>query len=81
MLPPKLAQMMINLGRDEGIIPNKIYDPFCGLGTVLIEALNMGNTQVYGSDMSAKMCSCSEENIGMYDVSMDHIMGKDAKSI
>jgi tRNA G10 N-methylase Trm11 len=39
MMPPKLAQIMINLateGRKE-----IIYDPFCGLGTILIEAANM----------------------------------------
>ena len=81
MLPPKLAQMMINLSRETGILPTKIYDPCCGLGTVLIEAINMGITDVYGSDLSAKMCSCTEENIGRFDITIDHVIRKDAKEI
>jgi tRNA G10 N-methylase Trm11 len=36
MLPPKLSQMMINLSGGK-----TIYDPFVGLGTVLIESLYM----------------------------------------
>jgi tRNA G10 N-methylase Trm11 len=35
MLPPKLSQIMINLSGGD-----VIYDPFVGLGTVLIEAVN-----------------------------------------
>jgi len=42
MLPPKLAQMMINLS-----LGNTIYDPFVGLGTVLIESVHMGNNRVF----------------------------------
>lgn len=61
MLPPKLAQIMINLacsGKKGGLI----YDPFCGSGTVLMEGMLMGYN-VIGSDLSEKAIKDSEENI------------------
>lgn len=59
MLPPKLAQIMINLaGLDKGLI----LDPFCGTGVVLQEALLMGYN-VYGSDLAPKMIDFTEANI------------------
>lgn len=63
MLPPKLAQMMVNLSNNE-TAPSKstVYDPFCGLGTILIEAVNMGYAGVIGSDLSPEMVRASEEN-------------------
>ena len=45
MLPPKLSQIMINISGGKNI-----YDPFCGLGTILIESQYMWNTEIYGSD-------------------------------
>lgn len=58
MLPPKLSQMMINFS--EG---SKIYDPFCGLGTILIESILMGNVEVYASDISAENIEMTKKNI------------------
>ena len=52
MLPPKLAQMMINLagaGLDEVLL-----DPFCGSGTMLSEAALMGYESLIGTDLSEK---------------------------
>ena len=69
MLPPKLAQIMINIGNSlnsslEGEIRQQvIYDPFCGLGTVLIESILMQNTQVYGSDISPENIEKTKKNI------------------
>ncbi|MCK9272768.1 hypothetical protein M0P65_04455 [Candidatus Gracilibacteria bacterium] len=72
MLPPKLAQMMINIAltptlsqreREKNI---SIYDPFCGLGTILIEALNSGYSNVYGSDLNEKMVEATSKNISFY---------------
>ncbi|MFA7309040.1 MAG: hypothetical protein WC045_03130 [Patescibacteria group bacterium] len=59
MLPPKLAQIML------GLIPEKytqIYDPFCGTGTVLGEAL-IQNKVIYGSDLSQEACDMANKNI------------------
>ncbi|MFC1655803.1 TRM11 family SAM-dependent methyltransferase [Patescibacteria group bacterium] len=61
MLPPKLAQIMINLackGRDDAVI----YDPFCGSGTVLMEGALMGH-KVIGSDISNKAILDSQKNL------------------
>jgi tRNA G10 N-methylase Trm11 len=43
-----------------------IYDPFCGLGTTLIEAANMGISQVYGSDLSPEMVRSTESSLSEY---------------
>ena len=73
MLPPKLAQTMINFGAGknqpqikaflgEKTFENpKILDPFCGTGTVLQEALLKG-FEVNGTDLSEKMIEFSKEN-------------------
>ncbi len=60
MLPPKLARMMVNL--TEAPLNSHILDPFCGSGTVLIEALSLGYTHVSGSDNSEKAVEDSIEN-------------------
>ncbi len=63
MLPPKLAQMMINLWNDltaENIV---IYDPFVWLWTVLIESVYMWNKIVFWSDKSESMVNSSTQNL------------------
>ena len=63
MLPPKLAQIIINLATPDNT--NKaqhIYDPFCGMGTVLQEGWLMGY-KTTGSDISPKMVLASQENM------------------
>ncbi len=68
MLPPKLAQIMINLAA----LPNDadhqatILDPFCGTGVVLQEAVLMGYA-AYGTDLSVKMIDYSHENLQWLD--------------
>ncbi len=65
MIPPKLAQIMINLARgDDGDYKNKIIlDPFCGSGTILMEAYLMGFKNIIGSDLSERAILDSQENI------------------
>jgi tRNA G10 N-methylase Trm11 len=61
MLPPKIAQIMVNLA---GANENKnILDPFCGSGTVLQEAVLLGYKNVYGSDISPKAIKDTAENL------------------
>jgi tRNA G10 N-methylase Trm11 len=61
MLPPKLARMMINL---TGIKTNQtLLDPFCGSGTVLMEAATVGIGNIIGSDLSDKAVSDSKINL------------------
>ncbi len=61
MLPPKLARMMINITNSSKDAP--IYDPFCGSGTVLIEAGVLGYTSLYGSDISDKAIKDTQINM------------------
>lgn len=61
MMPPKLVQMMINIGNSEK--SSAIYDPFCGLGTTLIEGANMGFLQIFGSDISDDMVTNSRASL------------------
>lgn len=63
MLPPKLAQIMINLALPQTLPDNHaIYDPFCGMGTILQEAYLMG-IPAYGSDESQQMLAASGKNL------------------
>lgn len=61
MLPPKLAQILINLcgSLKAG---SRVLDPFCGTGVVLQEALLMGYV-AYGTDLSERMVEYSEKNL------------------
>lgn len=61
MLPPKLAQILINLC---GPLPEgaRILDPFCGTGVLLQEAAIMGYTP-YGTDLSERMVEYSKKNL------------------
>ena len=61
MLPPKLAQILINLtGKHEA--GETILDPFCGTGVVLQEAMLMGY-RPYGTDLEPRMIEYSEKNL------------------
>ncbi|HBR80399.1 MAG: putative DNA methylase [Candidatus Uhrbacteria bacterium GW2011_GWE2_45_35] len=61
MLPPKLARMMINLSGAE--LDNTVIDPFCGSGTVLMEAALMGFSKIIGGDISEKAIKDSKANL------------------
>ncbi len=74
MLPPKLAQIIINLAvmphsLDTSESPNPktddaqaILDPFCGTGVLLQEALLM-NYRAYGTDIEPRMIEYSQKNL------------------
>lgn len=62
MMPPKIAQIMINLGT-KGNKSMIIWDPFCGLGTTLIEALHSGYRSLRGSDIEPAMQKITQKNM------------------
>ena len=77
MLPPKLAQIIVNLAAGyvgglpvsescaPGSQPHKdqaVLDPFCGTGVILQEAALMGY-DVYGTDSSERMVDYANENM------------------
>ncbi len=64
MLPPKLAQIIINLATQgkrsaQGGI---VLDPFCGTGVVLQEALLM-EYEIQGTDLDARMVEYTKKNL------------------
>lgn len=64
MLPPKVARMIVNIalkGIDAGHHP-MVVDPFCGVGTVLSEALLVG-ANVSGSDISETAILHAKKNV------------------
>lgn len=65
MIPPKLAQIMINLARrdDENFKSKTILDPFCGSGTILMESYLLGFKNIIGTDLSDKAVFDSVKNI------------------
>lgn len=74
MLPPKLAQTIVNLavgtpanakmtdGKWVSDSPYTLLDPFCGTGVVLQEAALMG-LQLYGTDVDARMIDYTRGNL------------------
>lgn len=78
MLPPKLAQIIVNLAgkhvpppgsiidpdhpANKNPQPARLLDPFCGTGVVLQEALLMGY-DVYGTDLEPRMVDYSTANL------------------
>lgn len=64
MLPPKLARIMINLTGSQ--TNTTLLDPFCGSGTVLIEAIDLGFTNLMGSDISDKAIADTQKNVDWY---------------
>jgi tRNA G10 N-methylase Trm11 len=60
MIPPKVAQIMLNLARcKEG---NIVLDPFCGIGTMVQEGLLLG-FRMLGSDLNRTAIYGSERNL------------------
>lgn len=77
MLPPKVAQMMINLAQ----IPDSgsVLDPFCGLGTVAQEAWLMAKQRkIFCSDSDSQAVEQAQKNIQwlMSDVHSDSVRCK-----
>lgn len=65
MLPPKLAQIMINLAVGTPAAsdtPLRILDPFCGTGVLLQEGALL-RYAVYGTDLFEKMIRYSRDNL------------------
>ena len=60
MIPPKVAQIMLNLsGAKTG---ESILDPFCGIGTIIQEGILLGY-KMLGSDINKKAIKGSEQNL------------------
>jgi tRNA G10 N-methylase Trm11 len=62
MLPPKVARMAVNIALGQHASGRVLYDPFCGMGTILAEALMRGAT-VLGSDQASDAVSKTKANL------------------
>ncbi len=58
MLPPKLAQILINL---TGVPAGTLWDPFCGGGVLLMEGTLMGY-RMLGSDIDERVLEGARQN-------------------
>jgi len=76
MLPPKLAQILINLATPDlkPAAKNTILDPFCGSGVVLQESLLMGFS-AYGTDLDERMVEYANFNINWLKSSIRNFRG------
>lgn len=74
MLPPQLARTMVNLaGLHAGA---RLYDPFCGSGVVLMEAILAASAPktLYGSDLSPQAVRDTVANLQWLKGAADHDM-------
>lgn len=60
-LPSRMARALVNIGagNNSGI---KLVDPCCGMGTVLLQALDMG-INIYGCDINNTVVEDANENL------------------
>lgn len=72
----KLARCMVNLAKPK--IGEKVLDPFCGTGTMLIEAKLIG-CQSYGFDIQRRMAKGTIRNMAHFRVKPEGIIIADAK--
>lgn len=65
MLPPKVAQIMVNLAEQE--LNSQILDPFCGSGTILQMATILGYKHLIGFDKNTKAIANSKINFDWFE--------------
>ncbi len=63
MIPLRLAKIMLNLADKKKNYSQIIFDPFCGFGTILQEAAELGYSHLIGSDNDQKAIDGTKENL------------------
>lgn len=74
----KLARCMVNLARPKN--GEVVLDPFCGTGTMLIEAKLVG-CRVLGMDIQRRMARGTKRNMAHFNIKPDGIIVADAKHL
>lgn len=77
-LDPVLARVMVNLS--EASAGEKLFDPFCGTGGILIEA-GLCGVGVYGLDIQKDMVKGSRKNLEEYGIISHDIRQSDIAEI
>ena len=77
-LKPKLARALVNISRAK---PKEILlDPFCGAGSILIEAGLLG-IKIIGSDFDSEMITRAKKNLKFYKIKNHKLMRSDATQL
>ncbi|MHA1301317.1 MAG: DNA methyltransferase [Candidatus Helarchaeota archaeon] len=78
-LNPRIARAMVNLSRvkEDGIF----LDPFCGTGSILIEALLIGCRKVIGIDINQKMINGTKLNLKKFNLNKYNLILSDSNHI
>ncbi|MEM2726453.1 MAG: THUMP domain-containing protein [Candidatus Bathyarchaeia archaeon] len=76
-LTAKMARCMVNLAQARA--GEIVLDPFCGTGSILIEAGLIG-CRVIGLDVSRRMVEGSQKNLRFFGIEPDGLMVADARA-
>ena len=77
-LSPNSSRALLNIARVKK--GDRILDPFCGTGGILIEAAMMG-VRIYGSDISEKMIEGTKENFHFFQLDYHELQALDIEEI
>jgi tRNA (guanine10-N2)-dimethyltransferase len=77
-MPSKLARCMVNLSRAKA--GELVLDPFCGTGSVMIEAALVG-CQVLGFDVQRRMAEGTRRNLEHFGVKPDGLVMADSRRL
>jgi tRNA (guanine10-N2)-dimethyltransferase len=77
-MPSKLARCMVNLARAKA--GELVLDPFCGTGSVMIEASFVG-CRVVGFDVQRRMAEGTRRNLKHFDVESEGVVVADSRQL
>jgi len=76
-MPTKLARCMVNLAKPKA--GELLFEPFCGTGSMLIEAALMG-CRVLGVDVQRQMVKGSRRNLAYFNIEPEGLIVADARN-
>jgi len=76
-MPAKLARCMVNMAKPKA--GELLFEPFCGTGSMLIEAALMG-CRVLGMDVQRRMVKGSHKNLAHFDIKPEGLIVADARN-
>jgi tRNA (guanine10-N2)-dimethyltransferase len=76
-MPAKLARCMVNLAKPK--IGELVFDPFCGTGSMLIEAALIG-CRVVGLDVQKRMVKGTLKNMTYFNIKPESLIVADART-
>jgi tRNA (guanine10-N2)-dimethyltransferase len=77
-MPAKLARCMVNLAEPKA--EELVFDPFCGTGSMLIEAAFTG-CRVLGLDVQSRMVKGSRRNLAYFNIDPEGLVVGDARNM